>query len=533
VRLLAAESGCKALEVERKALELSKDEVMVINIDMNFDLTDQLNLGYLKKNDLEGSTCVLHIKDRLNISLDSFFTQVQNLKDERDMLTTFLDDKQFSGKRSTGVAVAVVLGMVNLIATSSSYIYSDYRLNNLKGRITELEGVVEGLYASHGTMFNNAEFLYNENTFHGIHKNLIVEHVNQLKDIHSCDILNLSLERIISGLESTLNKFLDAIISGKLNRFILNHESLKKLTLEPIFKETIFFVAPSELYSLAKVNLFAFSKTKITFLMSFPKISRLYNFQMVNVVDLNKNLLLPKTDHSFRFLVPLNVSLNQVSMPSISSANHCLYTKHFVACQRNSIVNSDTKFCVKSLLDQKVDDRCFKKVEKKHKFLVDYTSTGAVLEVQKGSQIFSTRLKKIRFSFDYDMCIFLPKENDLVLRISNQDYELFPKVPYFSMNFLGMATSLNVEKGNMTFLSLPQFNNSNKFNETKAMTGNTLFLLFHKNKTTILIVSIMLFLSIVTVSICIVCIIHKCKKGKDDDGKVNIHMHQYADGRSL
>ena len=113
----------------------------------------------------------------------------------------------------------------------------------------------------------NIDLLFEKNTFLGLQK--IVEHKNDINNLHACDMLKLEFESKLIKFESHLNDSLSAIYKGNLDHSLVDVDALHLITMQSYFIDTIYRINPSLLYRFAKVEIADLSKNKLTITVDF------------------------------------------------------------------------------------------------------------------------------------------------------------------------------------------------------------------------------------------------------------------------
>ena len=117
------------------------------------------------------------------------------------MLSAYLNEshmmrKDVGRKRSVG-GVALALSIFNLIVHGASYAYTDYRLGELRRRLDELDEAINGILTEQRFFQNNQDFLYNEGKVMAVQRKIVVDYINGLEVVHSCELENLNFDRRI------------------------------------------------------------------------------------------------------------------------------------------------------------------------------------------------------------------------------------------------------------------------------------------------------------------------------------------------
>ena len=263
---------------------------------------------------------------------------------EKAMLSAYLNEshmmkKDVGRKRSVG-GVALALSIFNLIVHGASYAYTDYRLGELRRRLDELDEAINGILTEQRFFQNNQDFLYNEGKVMAVQRKIVVDYINGLEVIHSCELENLNFEDKILRLEIFLDRLIDAILGTKLTRDLIDVVTLSKLTMDYRFHNTLYRVSPLDLYSLSNVYMHSYSETQLTFVVTYPVIGRYHTQKLINLLETSGNMIFYKVkpDLHFQFLMPHDVPIEKMNLSEIGDPNACLKTERFTACQSDAIL---------------------------------------------------------------------------------------------------------------------------------------------------------------------------------------------------
>ena len=279
-----------------------------------------------------------------------------------------------------------------------------------------------------------------------------------LNTVHSCEILTSNFENVIFRFDAHLNNILSVVYDGKLDFKFLDHATLLAITQEKIFDNTIYRIAPSLLYELAKVDFVSYTHSKMNFLVSFPVISLNSEYNLIHILEIpeivmysqNLNMEYPS------FLLPNNISIENVSsnVDLIRSTENCIKTEFFHACSLNIIVDDPCLISVisnekHSCINEHYRDTKSYKYSSQNKGILVQLSDG--MEIRKNNDI----LFDVQ-QHNEKICIFLPKSSDLKLISDTFEMDLFP--------FTKLTMSLNGIKARTpmikSLLRMPKINNT-------------------------------------------------------------------------
>ena len=256
VDILTTAGRCTAFETEEKVFELEGQEAFILNLNLSSLFREKYSKGY-NTFDKGGQKCLKRMENRINATVSNFRNRVVYIAREKAMLSVYLNKphmmrKDVGRKRSVG-GVALALSIFNLIVHGASYAYTDYRLGELRRRLDELDEAINGILTEQRFFQNNQDFLYNEGKVMAVQRKIVVDYINGLEVVHSCELENLNFEDKILRLEIFLDRLIDAILGTKLTRDLIDVVTLSTLTMDYRFHNTLYRVSPLDLYSLSNV----------------------------------------------------------------------------------------------------------------------------------------------------------------------------------------------------------------------------------------------------------------------------------------
>ena len=128
---------CSAVVEGTDVLPLEKEDSFLLKLDLTVDLPAALNKSFVE--DGEGKDCFLRIARTFDSVLRYFYKKVMRIGTDGQILEKHLLENNPKIKRSTGVAAAIVMGIVNAIATGSAFIFNQVQFSELRERVLELE----------------------------------------------------------------------------------------------------------------------------------------------------------------------------------------------------------------------------------------------------------------------------------------------------------------------------------------------------------------------------------------------------------
>ena len=535
IRLLAG-SECRGLEKGEKVLDLRGHDSVFLVLDLK-SIAPRVSAGYENRDDKNGRKCLRRIENRLNATLADFRHKVDMHRRSTMALRVYVEDpehRQVMQEKRSAAGAAVALAILDLVVTGVSYVYTDYRLTALKERIYDLDEQINGLIADNSLMTNNQNFIYKENELMGLQKKIIVDYVNKIEYIHSCDLLYVDFENKMLRLELTLKRILDSITHGKLTDDLIDFHTLERMTLDSRFHSTIYRVSTVQLYKLSKLYLHSITADKVTFILSFPIVSRTYSYRSITVLDTNANFLRGTSEkEKYRFLIPKTTDLLSVNMSTIRDATNCLNIDNFMACQNDATLPNYAYHCVQDLLIGNVSDNCFG-TTKHGDIQLTYGKHGVLAHTRYMGTIYDVRTYEILWKLDRKSCTYVPKDKNLVLESRGVGFELFQEQMVWDVDWKMKLEPENDRIPRPGNLSLPEGNNPYVFNDTSHATSKRFLLTFMSKieNPWVAVTIIILSLSILITCILIICCIPRFCKSNG----INVNQHfggSGIDGRNI
>ena len=457
--------SCRAIDEEGGVLKVETLDSFIYSVDMNhsLEITAKFTEAYQRSKDGKGSQCSAKMSDRLEVSMNTFERQVIEYKEENMLLSYYLEAYAGRVKREIGFLVGLFFSIANMVATSLNIAVSEVRWNDLNQRFKAMSGVLEDLKTRQDAIVNNVNVISEENAFLGIETNFIADHVNMLQSVHSCDIINTVFETQMVALDAHLVDIMSSIFDKKLRHTLINRNLLEQITMNEFFDNTIYRIAPSLLYELARIDLLSFENGKVNFLVTFPVITRSYEYQRITLLEAPEKLVmtLPSYYGQKSFLIPydMNVSNLTENLEEIRSARNCIKTEQFFACPSNDIEDS----CLPSILMNNGSDCLENNVEKNaFAFQYNHRQKGALVNLHFGAKVIDTVTHQTLYNVSNEneiFCAFIPQQKNLVIVSNSKSVRLFPNVKIFSSvdNYVFKTIAIAPMKN----LSLPR-RNTNK-----------------------------------------------------------------------
>ena len=519
-------SGCRALEVGENTFDLDGHDGLVLMLDLNSIFAKKFKKGY--ENDEEGGKCLSRMEKRLNLTMAAFREKVMLYQGSSDMLEVYIKHPNLHEKRSAA-GVAIALSIFDLVLTGVNYVYTDYRIGQLKEKIMELDEAVNGLMSEQGVLSNNQDFLYEEGKLFGLKNNLLVDHVNSIEKIHSCDLLFLNFENRVLKLEMYLERVLDAIVNNKLTREVINFETLERLTLHDRFYDSLYRVSPMHLYKLAKIHLHSFSADKVTFILSYPVINRKFLSKTVNVLGTAESFLVnPGTEKkNFRFLVPKEMNIDAIDLSAIKSADGCLDTEGILACQNDALLSKYSLNCIELLIHGNTSKYCFR--PEGEELSLSYGQHGVLISSSSLGVVYDFKTNEILEDLEGNSCTYLRKNQDLMLKTEGVEFELFQPPLVWGSKFVMQSNDNEAAFKKHENLSLPEDKNPVTYNDRTGVASQKfmLFALTRLSDPWTAASVIMICVSIPVTCIAFFCCISKfCRSG-------NVNVNVGVDGGML
>ena len=411
---------CRAILPTGGTLQYEGIDSFMLSLNLGNQLAEEYLRRYQDSGDKVGKECMSNVYHLINSTISVFEKKFSDMEMENNLLQLYMTDASFLGKpkRSAGaVLFAVLISITNLAATSLGIAFSSLKMNDLTYRLELMSKQIKNLERNQVISQNNFEVLLEQNEFLGIQKNVIVDHVNAIKTIHACDVMQFEAKTQISKLEKQLENVLDSLYSKKLSHKLIEFETLKTVASKNIFVGTIFQIVPSLLYDFASVEMVSFRNSVITMLVSFPKIGNKFDFMRYEFIDAPKRIGIVDGNAEFNsFLLPYGMPIDSVidKNGAVRSAEACLTKKSMVACP-NVFPRSN---CIESILrSDGIDWNCPMESALGEQSFVTFTHNGALINLRQFHYVKKLNIPKMLYyaGRNETLCIFLPKDGNLIL----------------------------------------------------------------------------------------------------------------------
>ena len=208
-------------------------------------------------------------------------------------------------------------------------------------------------------------------------------------------------------------------------------DALDEITSHDYFKNTIYLVNPSLLYTLANLDLISYKDGVVTFMLSFPFIRRRYDYKSVTLLESPRTLLLHRNnfDKYHKFMLPIELPLNELdtSTTHLRSMKNCIITRSFTACDGNSLLDYEEKMCLHSLMVG-VDTHCYTRIVPVFDFNIEYLDQYAFVYLKNNTSVVHTLKKQTLYETanNEEKCLLISKEENLIVKSSFRKENLFP-----------------------------------------------------------------------------------------------------------
>ena len=469
--LLLPTIPCRVLTENEKILGVDGIGQVLLKLELGVQIPSPLINAYERSRDEKGLACLGNMTEKLNVTTDRFGQKVTRVINEQKMTDLYLNSGQFIGnriKRFDVGTLALLLSAFSFFMSTTGLVVNGVRLNNAEARLKVMSEHIDRLKERQQTVSNNINYLVENDEFMGIEQDMMIDYINGIKNVYSCELLNLFFDSIYSKLEDRLKYILDAIFARKLTHDIIDRYSLDELTSHSYFSNTIFLINPSRLYDMGRLDPISFQGRSLTFMLSFPLIRRQFEFKSVTIMESPQSLLLTKNnfDQFHNFLIPANASLGNLSnvIDEIRSSRNCIKTNTFTACDGNSLIAHEEKLCIISLVNG-IDQHCFRRNVHVFDFNVNYADDHALIYLKKDSRIVNTQGQVVHVVHNHsEKCVYLSKRKDLIIRSVYREEKLFPDDMSFSIASKNIELSYTfMEPVVIENFSRPIFNRTSTF----------------------------------------------------------------------
>ena len=439
VRMLGGRS-CRALERSRGALGVTGQDTFLVTLDFGLSFPQKIVTKYAEQGDDQGHQCALQITNRVNVSLSEFLSEVGQLRREKDLLTMYFSASEFLGRAkrvSSGIIFAVLMSVANLFASGANIIMSYSKMQVFENRLNVMSDHIRMLESNQYVLQDNIKMVFENSEFMGMQQNVIVDYLNELAVLHSCDMIEISLESKLASLNLYLENVLESIFSGKFTKFLVDIASLHEMTMQEYFDDSIYRISPALLYRYAKTEIVSFENGKIVLMVNYPKITLEYMYDLVNLVQAPKQIKSSHLEQFLSFLIPRGMNLSDIAnnLDDIHSTDHCIVHEEFIACPDTSY-ESD---CVKSILANNATVRnntCLNVSPKSAQISLTYFKKGLLLKLHHGAYVraVGNRTAILKPKVGQSVCAFVPRGKGYELVSAQGVTKLFPASRIYNFN---------------------------------------------------------------------------------------------------
>ena len=185
---MQSKGKCRALEEGRRVLTREGLESFFLNLDLGTILPPELVTSYTRRGDELGLACVMNMTARVNQVVNTFKLKVEKYEEE-GRATDFYLNKYALGKkrRLEPTSIALLLSLFSFVVSTSGLVVTESQIYRLNNRLDTLSRYLDQVRETQTHLNTNIEFLYEDSKFVGAQTSLVVDYVNNLKLIYSCD----------------------------------------------------------------------------------------------------------------------------------------------------------------------------------------------------------------------------------------------------------------------------------------------------------------------------------------------------------
>merc|ERR1712228_309391 len=99
------------------------------------------------------------------------------------------------------MVLAFFMSVSSLVASSLNIAISETRWNVLNSRFQAMDALLTDIRNGQNTLSNNIKILEENEEFLGLETQLVVDHLNLLQSVHSCEVMDLNFEIQIGKLK--------------------------------------------------------------------------------------------------------------------------------------------------------------------------------------------------------------------------------------------------------------------------------------------------------------------------------------------
>ena len=405
-------TGCSVFEEGKPVLGLQGSSSFLISLNFREYLTskmlNQSKLDYSYFKDSAGSKCLKQIEQKANSITNNFLAKIEKLHMANQGIDSYLKNTESylkyisKPKRGAGVTLSIVMALLSMFGTAGTLFYTHNELNLLEKRILTLEDYLLEAKLEHNVLTTNIEYLYQHEEFIGVTKTIMAEHLKNIGEIHSCDILTVSLDSILTKHDNYLNRLYFDIYRGDFTpNMISGSQIVKLMKTSPFFDETIYKASPFSLYELSDIRLIDFNHNMLTFMINFPVITLRPKAKLMYIFNAQNNFMFEDRflNSEKRFLVPMDINTTNLnsSMKNLYSISNCVRSKRFTFCRKTMTLPPTDIGCIESLLESKKEKgfgnsscKIRKEVDRQSDYHIQKTLYGYIIRLGQYSKVVNT-----------------------------------------------------------------------------------------------------------------------------------------------
>ena len=460
-------TSCRSLEVEEKVLEISNMDQILYVLDLTSELPLSVANEFAKSGDSLAHSCATNMTKRVESMLSIFVARIALFQRNQEMSKAFLARSALAkSKRFEGGSLALLIAALSLVLSTTGIVVSQTQINQINSRLHTMSVFIDTLQETQRQIANNIGYLYEQTEFIGVEKDLLVEHLNEMKSIYSCNFMTANFETALLRLEWRLNTLFKEMVDRKFSHDFIDLASLDNIVQHDYFRDTIYVFNPSALYNLGQIDFVSLKGSKLTILLSFPRILRDHKYKRVNLVESPRKLLFEyNSDQYYSFLLPTDVRLKNVSqnLSKLRSSQNCLKTSLFTACNVEGVLPYDNLQCLSKLLTGS-DDHCFARPSTVYDFHVSYTKKGALISMHGNVKVIDSLKHMVlhKSTLTQQNCVYLTNRKNILVQSDLRKLALFP----LTLTFKVVSRKVNLE---FQIIDLKNFTRPT-FNNTKTYT---------------------------------------------------------------
>ena len=414
-------------------------ESFIFNLDLGTILPPELVSSYTRRGDELGLACVMNMTSQVGQVVNNFKLKLEKYQEEGRVTDIYLEKHALGKKRRLEPSsIALLLSLFSFVISTSGLVVTESQIYTINRRLDTLSRYLDQVRETQTHLNTNIEFLYENQKFVGAETALVVDYVNNLKLIYSCDYLENLFSHVVTKLETRLIGIFQSILDRKLSLNLLDRDEMDKITSNVFFGDTIYLFNPSTLYEYSNLDFVSLKGNKLTLLVSFPIIKRTFSYRRVNILESPANLIIQKQPHErfASFLLPIHVPLENITqhLGDLRAGHFCILNSRFEACEVGNLLDYVSLLCVIGVINDN-DENCPKQNTFVFDYNVQYSQGGALIYLKNDAEIIETTTGDILYkgATNDSKCVYLrPKRNLMVKSIFRQEY-LFPKKGIFEV----------------------------------------------------------------------------------------------------